>query len=453
MTRFSADTWPNGSSPRNQRSTTAKSDSIFSIHDDDDDELNYSMSDDENEPPHPLGFSQYCVEDEPDESLEACKVRVGFQYPYAVTDAADSFFCNDNENNYEQRIPPITSYLSANDTPTKSLIAFSYNQASLLKKNQYHEDNAENQFSFPLMIDATTTTIADRNNNQSAATRMAARIVRPYQLMQADISIVRQEMEAERQRFEREHAHVAQGLQRLRDDEAAARDIATRNEEELRQKEQADRERVKNDQLRREQAAAGAAAQEQQDKAAREIKKQAQEAVAAAAAIVTSQQAAAAAAVVSNPSDDHVARAEKLITQLDKLRASVAAFDSSKDARVRARRLQFKKLVGGTINTLAENEKTIERVATAVSQTILTARDDDEQIRQALSANTPNVTPEMARGKRYLLDLICSKIIVRVQADGFNGYVVVACIAYYVFLVFMFLTIYYYLHLPHKSTR
>jgi hypothetical protein len=28
----------------------------------------------------------------------------------------------------------------------------------------------------------------------------------------------------------------------------------------------------------------------------------------------------------------------------------------------------------------------------------------------------------MARGKRYLVDLLSSKVIVRVQAEGFNGY-------------------------------
>jgi hypothetical protein len=42
-------------------------------------------------------------------------------------------------------------------------------------------------------------------------------------------------------------------------------------------------------------------------------------------------------------------------------------------------------------------------------------------MKQALERKDPGVTPDMARGKRYLVDLLASNTIQRVQAEGFNG--------------------------------
>lgn len=75
----------------------------------------------------------------------------------------------------------------------------------------------------------------------------------------------------------------------------------------------------------------------------------------------------------------------------------------------------------GKINTLAENAQKIQQVATEVGQAISQARQDDDQIKQAIERKEPGYTSDMARGKRYLVDLLASNVIQRIQADGFNG--------------------------------
>lgn len=51
-------------------------------------ELEYSDDDDENEPPHPLGFSpspcRYTVEPNPPESLERYMRRAGYRFPHLL---------------------------------------------------------------------------------------------------------------------------------------------------------------------------------------------------------------------------------------------------------------------------------------------------------------------------------------------------------------------------------
>jgi hypothetical protein len=119
---------------------------------------------------------------------------------------------------------------------------------------------------------------------------------------------------------------------------------------------------------------------------------------------------------------EFVARAHRLVSQLVQVRASVEPFETSTAPTVKRRRLQMKKLVAGKVNTLTENADKIRSVAAEVSQAIAAARAEDEQVREQNSAGAPGVSSEMARGKRYLIDLLSSKVIVRVQAEGFNGY-------------------------------
>ena len=106
----------------------------------------------------------------------------------------------------------------------------------------------------------------------------------------------------------------------------------------------------------------------------------------------------------------HITRATDLISMLDEARSTLKDFDKNKS--VGKRRLQFKKIVNGRINTLAHDEGKIRDVARIVSEAIDTAGRDD-----AVASGDP----VMSMGKKYLLDLLASNLIVRVQADGFNG--------------------------------
>ncbi|KAL7531085.1 hypothetical protein ACHAXR_003830, partial [Thalassiosira sp. AJA248-18] len=121
----------------------------------------------------------------------------------------------------------------------------------------------------------------------------------------------------------------------------------------------------------------------------------------------------------------HVTRAQTLIRNLEEVRSSSSGggggggsslkeFDKSK--AVSRRRLQFKKIVNGKINTLAHDEAKILEVGRVVSEAITNAANDDSS-----AASSGGYEPVMSMGKKYLLDLLCSNLIVRVQADGFNG--------------------------------
>ena len=109
----------------------------------------------------------------------------------------------------------------------------------------------------------------------------------------------------------------------------------------------------------------------------------------------------------------------KLIKQLVILRESIEPFEKSK--AVGKRRLQMKKIIRGKLNTLSENTAKIREVAEEVSGAIGEARAVDNQVKQALERKESGVTTEMARGKRYMVDLLASNTIQRVQAEGFNG--------------------------------
>ncbi|KAL7480436.1 hypothetical protein ACHAW6_006134 [Cyclotella cf. meneghiniana] len=118
----------------------------------------------------------------------------------------------------------------------------------------------------------------------------------------------------------------------------------------------------------------------------------------------------------------HVTRAKELVSNLDSLRTRLQEFDSSKT--VSKRRLAFKKIVNGKINTLSHDEHKIKEVASLVVQAAEAARQDDEQSSDDVSK----------MGRQYLVDLLASNLIVRVQADGFNGtrgdgYPLAACFA------------------------
>jgi hypothetical protein len=121
--------------------------------------------------------------------------------------------------------------------------------------------------------------------------------------------------------------------------------------------------------------------------------------------------------------EDYLVRANKWRTQLVELEKSVAEYETSTSMNVKKRRLQYKKLVNGRINTLAENVTKIQEVAQDVADAITTARKDDEEIKQQLGSQLSKRDVTVL-GKRYLVNLLSSKVIVRVQAEGFNGYVI-----------------------------
>jgi GLE1-like protein len=146
------------------------------------------------------------------------------------------------------------------------------------------------------------------------------------------------------------------------------------------------------------------------------------------AAVSTSNTATAAADGTAEPPEEYITRAAKLRSQLIDLERNVLEYDNATDPVIKQKRLQFKKLVNGKVNTLAENVVKIREVAQEVITAITNAKSEDAQYKASASTNNK----VHAIGKRYLVNLLSSKVIVRIQAEGFNGYVLNIFMFFYV---------------------
>ncbi|CAJ1948275.1 unnamed protein product [Cylindrotheca closterium] len=114
---------------------------------------------------------------------------------------------------------------------------------------------------------------------------------------------------------------------------------------------------------------------------------------------------ASAPKLTSEP--EHVLKANSLLEQLDRLQKSIEPF--SKNKAVSKRRLKMKKTVCGKLNTLTDSATKVSEVADEVNEAIQLARQEDAQ------------NPNMALGESYVLDLLASNTIQRIQAESFNG--------------------------------
>lgn len=115
---------------------------------------------------------------------------------------------------------------------------------------------------------------------------------------------------------------------------------------------------------------------------------------------------------------EYIEKALEQVRKLEKVRRTIQPFEKSK--LVSKRRLQMKKVVRGKLNTLNTSPDKIKEVAKEIFAATKQAKEDD-----AIHKNDPNFdkesSPELALGKWYLLDLLASTIVVRVQAESFNG--------------------------------
>ena len=137
----------------------------------------------------------------------------------------------------------------------------------------------------------------------------------------------------------------------------------------------------------------------------------------------------------AEPPEEYITRAIKFRAQLIDLERSVAEYDSATDPVIKQKRLQYKKLVNGKINTLAENVGKIQQVAAEVTAAITNAKNEDQHYKTNHGAipSSSSTHKLLTIGKRYLVNLLSAKVIVRIQAEGFNGYVVVVVVDSYCF--------------------
>lgn len=361
-----------------------------------DTELEYS-DDDEEEPPHPLGFptSRYSTQDDDDddddETLEQYMRRTGFVRPFELS----TTFASHAYQPPVTRYPPISSYVDARTVSTRSL----------LRSDRFHHHQS-------------TTDIFDEMDQLSRLLQDAAVIVdsapipipvsiEPFQGMQADEIKVAKEMAKVRSNYQRDLQDRMDAFKKLLSKQDAKADKMRKEQEALDEQYQKQVEDEEQFQLVRRKV-------DEQQKERDRLDRETRQAAAAERTAKEARQREDAAR-----ERDYVGRAQKLVAQLVQIRASVEPYEKSD--KVKRQRLQMKKLVAGKINTLTESAEKVKSVATEVYQAISAAREEDERFKQLLAKGDPEVTPEMARGKRYLVDLLCSKVIVRVQAEGFNG--------------------------------
>ena len=359
---------------------------------------------DEKEPPHPLGFDETILPTWLDYPKEKGSGRYGL-----IDDMDDDEF-HLNMKPHVQSYPPLCHYLDARTAPTPMLLKYSANGKEEEEKVN-HPDENEDMDRIAQLLEATRLTTSTTSllslpppppppppptSTQSSSSSALASI---------------------RASLLQEHQSRHQELQSILQEEAqAAAMIKQKQQQEQQEEEEKEKERAK--QKQQEQAEEEAKKQEQKEetasKSASPEKQQPQQAVSTESSSKSSQ------TQQEDTIPDHVAKAQKLVLQLAQVRASVQPFDVSKEKLISKRRLQMKKIAGGKLNTLTEEVQKVHEVAQQVGDAISQARRDDAQLKQTQQQAVAS-QPELARGKRYLLDLLGSNVLKRVQADGFNG--------------------------------
>jgi hypothetical protein len=116
--------------------------------------------------------------------------------------------------------------------------------------------------------------------------------------------------------------------------------------------------------------------------------------------------------------DDYIVQANTLRAQLMDWKVRLEQYEMASDPNIRQLRLQYKKLVNGRINTLSESVDKIRHVA----QDVIRAISDAPSPPLSSNNHDDTVTQLPTMGKQYLIHLLSSKVIVRIQAEGMNGY-------------------------------
>jgi hypothetical protein len=304
-----------------------------------------------------------------------------------------------------QHYPPLFSYLDAETAPTSALLRYDNQQ-----KRQQQESTEDPMEKITLLLKASCV-IVDETTLLSPIREIEAiqqQMILPQHVEQQRDSKIQQRVERYRAKFAREQEEAAQTLASLlQRQEAKAQEHEQKRLQEEKERQQAEEneKRVHEEAEEKRQATVHEQKEQEARAATEEAKKQ--------------EERQREALVQKSQESEYIGRAKKLVADLVQVRASVEPFETSK--AVSKRRLGVKKVANGKVNTLTEDAAKVRSVAAEVSQSISVARAEDAEAKRRLEAQDPSVSVEMTRGKRYFLDFLCSKAIVRAQADGFNG--------------------------------
>jgi hypothetical protein len=340
------------------------------------------------EPPHPVGFGSPWGRTW--FSLEPPVLDLPGQCRYGLDEDDD-----DDGFHHIQSFPPISTYIDARTAPTRVLLRID-------KQPRPEEEEEEDDM--------------DRLAQLLSAARIVERLP-PQPSFQSPPpwsqtkQVILQKVQSHRERMQQEHLEAARSLKMLlqETDRQTAKILRQREVEEQAYRQQEEKRQQVQEQEKKAQDTALAANEQKRQQVQAKKEQLLQE----------SQDVKKAQQEKEAQKTEYVTKAKQKVAQLVQIRASIEPFDTSK--AVSKRRLQMKKIVRGKVNTLSEDAHKVQSVAVEVAQAIGAARTEDEQLRQRIQQGDPSVTPEMARGKRYLVDLVASNAIQRVQAEGFNG--------------------------------
>lgn len=374
------------------------------------DECKYNDDDDDidDDYPHPVGFST---------KSHAAWGKTRFALDPAITPDVIDEQWQSYQNNVTihreaahqimQSFPPLECYMDPETAPTASLLRYDAHQERKVRLREETDrdlDQITQLLEAASLVDTTKLLTASTTNETSPLTMLAS----TAQNLQQQIE---QKTQQDKQRMERDHMEAAKALKLLlKSNQAAA--IKILEQEEKLEQEAKEEEDAENERRRREEEKAAKIAAANAEEAA-QVEADARAAAEKADAAVAAAKAAEAAKT------EYIDKAKKLVAQLIQLRASIEPFEKSK--AVGKRRLNMKKIVRGKVNTLSESADKIKSVAFEVGKAIAEARAEDEELKRQLQAGNTQIAPEMTRGKRYLVDLLASSIMVRAQAEGFNG--------------------------------
>ena len=385
--------------------------------DDDDDE------DDEVEPPHPLGFAsslgrtRFSMDAEEDESILRYKLQWGY---LNAASHHHHHAANVLASPTTQQFPPLHSYLDPETAPTSALLRYDYQQKrrqSVIATNDEEEDPMDKIIMLlkaSSIIQDETALLSPIREIESIQQQMSL----PQHVQQQREYKIQQRVERYKAKFAQEQEEAAQALASLLQRQEQVK--LHQQQEENQKRQQEEQHRLEEDEKQRQQQQQAEEDCERiQQEEKRQANVQAQQQEDSRVAQEEQDTRHRQEALQKSQEPDYITRAKKLVADLVLLRASVEPFETSK--AVSKRRLGVKKIANGKVNTLTEDPVKVRSVAMEVSQAISVARAEDAEAKQRLEAQDPSVTAEMTRGKRYFLDFLCSKAIVRAQADGFNG--------------------------------
>jgi len=122
---------------------------------------------------------------------------------------------------------------------------------------------------------------------------------------------------------------------------------------------------------------------------------------------------------------EYITQAYQTVDTIKSLRQDLETFEKNSDKNISKRRLEMKKIARGKLNTLSHDKDKIISIAQDIVQAMHSVIKEDEHIRQQTSMGGGAIIYDTASllGTKYFMDLIASNVIVRIQAEGFNGYV------------------------------